>query len=489
MSSSALPRQHILGGTVRVFGAELLALPTGLVTAVFLSRQFGPSGYGLFSLAAVLIMWLEWTVASIFSKAAIKFIAEADDWMGVGAAVLRWYAATSCGAALVLWLLADSVAGVLGEPRLAGYLRLFALDIPIFNLAQAHHNILIGVGRFAERARMAAARWVTRLLLIVLLVESGWGIEGAILGSIGASVVELLVGRWHVRPPLFRASGFPVRAWLNYAVPLFLYSVVLGFYGTIGLFALKVLGGTAEQAGVYSAAQNFTIVPGILAGAFSPLLLAALARALRDDDVSRAKVLGRHAMRGVLLLLPFAGMTVALSGEAVTLVLGGSFLGAAPPLDWLIFGALALLMVAVATAQLTAAGRPGLAFGLTAAGLPCAVIGYLVAVPHWPVQGAAVATTLAALLAAIATVAGVYRIWRIAPPRGTAVRAAVICGIAYAEGALWITPGFLLLAKVAVIALSIGVAYLALGEFDSSEVRWMAERMRVLASFRRETGR
>jgi O-antigen/teichoic acid export membrane protein len=479
MNSPRVSRQHILGGTVRVFGAELLALPTGLVTAVFLSRQFGPSNYGLYSLAAVLITWLEWTITSIFSGATIKFVAEADDWMPVGGAVLRWYAVTSCAAAALLWFLAEPIGRVLGEPGLASYLRLFAIDIPIFNLGQAHRNILIGMGRFAERAWMSAARWLTRFVLIVLLVELGWSIAGAIIGSIGASILELLVGRWYVRPPLFRSSGVPVRAWLQYALPLFLYSIALGFYDRLGLFALKVLGGTAEQAGFYSAAQNLTIVPGILAAAFSPLLLAALARALRDDDMWRARFLGGNAMRGVVLLLPFAGMTVGVSREAVTLILGRAFLPAAPLLAWLIFGALALLMIGVGTAELTAAGKPRWAFGLTGVGLPFAVIGYLLAIPLLGVQGAAVATTLGTWVAALAALWGVHRVWQITPPWKTVVRAVVICALAYAEAALWTTPGLLLLLKVGVIGLSIGVAFLSLGEFNSREIGWVLGRVRA----------
>jgi O-antigen/teichoic acid export membrane protein len=479
MNSLRAPRQSILGGTVRVFGAELFALPTGLVTAVFLSRQFGPSNYGLYSLAAVLVTWLEWTLTSIFSRAAIKFIGEADDWMPVSAAVLRWYAVTSCAAAVLLGLLAEPISSLLGKPGFANYLRLFAIDIPIFSLAQAHRNILIGVGRFAERAWMSATRWLARLVLIVLLVGLGWGIAGAIIGSIGASLLELLVGRWHIRPALFQPAGFPIRTLSIYAIPLFLYSMTLGFYDKLGLFALQALGGTAEQAGFYSAAQNLTIVPSVLAAAFSPLLLAALARALHDGDVSLAQVLSRNAMRGVILLLPFAGMTVGISSEVVTLILGQPFLPAAPLLAWLIFGALALLMLSVTTAALTAAGKPQWTFGLAGVGLPFAVIGYLITIPRLTVQGAAITTTLAAWLAAFATLWGIHRVWRITPPWKTAFRAIAISALAYGESVFWATPGVLLLLKIGIIVLSIGIAFFLLGEFDASEMSGWLEKVRA----------
>jgi Na+-driven multidrug efflux pump len=95
------------------------------------------------------------------------------------------------------------------EPALTTYLRLFALDIPLFSLARAHRRILVGIGAFRQQALATASRWIARLLFIVLLVEQGLSVQGAILASIGASMVELVVGRLHVRPSLFRRSTFP----------------------------------------------------------------------------------------------------------------------------------------------------------------------------------------------------------------------------------------------------------------------------------------
>ncbi len=90
-------------------------------------------------------------------------------------------------AAGALVLLAAPLATLLGEPALRWYLRLFAVDIPIFGLAHAHRHILVGFGDFKARALGSAARWLTRLLLVALLVQLGLAITGAILGSIGGS--------------------------------------------------------------------------------------------------------------------------------------------------------------------------------------------------------------------------------------------------------------------------------------------------------------
>jgi len=135
----------------------------------------------------------------------------------------------------------------------------------------------------------------------------------------------------------------------------------------------------------------------------------------------------------------------------------------------LIFGALALVMIGVTTAILTAAGRPGWIFALTGPLLPLALVGHLVMIPRLGMVGASLVTATSAGLGAAATVLAVHRCWRILPPFGTLVRSVLICAGAYALAALWPAPGLLLACKLPVIGLLIGLAFLLLGEFSADE--------------------
>src|SRR5262245_30301322 len=188
--STAQPGRHMLDGAVRIFLAEALFPLTGVIIAAFLTRSLGPQEYGLFVLAATIIGWIEWSAASVFSRAVIKCIGETKDWQSVGTAVLRLYMIVGGGIMLLLWLVATPIAEVFKEPKLGFYLRLFACDIVLFNLAQAQRSILIGIGRFRERALVSAGRSIGRVLLIVTLVGCGFSVPGAILGFMGASLTE-----------------------------------------------------------------------------------------------------------------------------------------------------------------------------------------------------------------------------------------------------------------------------------------------------------
>ena len=86
LTPATLPAKGAFAG----FGAELLLIPTGLVTIAVLSRELGPAAYGMFALLVSLISWLCWLSTSILARTAVRVVSEADDWQSVAAMVLRW---------------------------------------------------------------------------------------------------------------------------------------------------------------------------------------------------------------------------------------------------------------------------------------------------------------------------------------------------------------------------------------------------------------
>lgn len=472
-SSAHHPARHLADGTVRSLLAEALILPTGLITVAFLTRRLGPQAFGLFTLAAAVVAWIEWSINAVFSRATIKLVGEVEDWRPVGSTVMRLQLATSGGATVLVWLLAGYLAALFAEPVLATYLRLFALDIPFFTLARVHRQILIGIGEFQRPALATAGRWIGRLVLIVVLVELGLSVQGAILGSIGASIVELAIGRVYVRPSFSDRASLPPRRVWDYAVPLSLFALSLRLFDRLDLFALKVMGGTAVQAGIYGAAQNLSLLPGIFALSLSPLLLSELGRTLRAGDGASARAMGRNAMRLVIGLLPFAGLIAGAAPEIVSLVFGVMFLPAAPLLSLLIFAALAFAMISVATAILTAAGKPGWSFAVAGPLPPLALVGHLLLIPRLGAIGAALVATVTAGLGALGAVAAVYRLWRVLPPVWTLYRSLLVCGCVYALAVFWPAQGLMVVLKLSLAGFMIGLFYFFLGEFTPREIDLM----------------
>lgn len=452
-----------------MFAAEALIFPTGLVTSAFLTRNLGAEGYGLFSLAAMLVAWIEWTLAALFTKPTIRSVRLAADWKPLGTRILHLDLAAGVSAMAALWLFAPALAEVLNAPRLAGPLRLFAVDIPIFTYVAVHRSMLTGLGAFGLRATAVATRWMARLVLILLLVGAGLSVTGAILASIGASLAELVVARRYDRAPLLAWPRVSTQPFLAYAWPLFLAALATHVYKEIDLFALKALGGTLAETGFYAGARNLSIVTSVFTAAFSPLLLATLSRLMRDGDTEHARDMGRDSVRLILLLVPFAALVAGAPGEIVRLVLGDGFAPAGPLLAWLIFAGLAGALVAVGNTILIAGSRPRWALALALPLVPLAILGHLYAIPRWGPIGAAGVTTLTGCLGGAASLAAVHRAWSILPPAASVARSAGLALAAYLVASTWATPGWTVVLKLAAVSTAIPLVFLVMGEFTPRE--------------------
>lgn len=453
-----------------MFLAGLLFPLTGIITAAFLTRRLGPEGYGLLVLSATIVVWIEMCINSFFARATIKFVAEAEEWRSIGVTVSRLHFLAGVSGALLLALLAFPLAVFLNEPVLASYLCLYSLHIPLTGLAHGYQNILVGIGHYRQKAVSSAGHWLARLVLILVLVEMGLSVEGAILGSIGASLVEIAISRRYVGLPFFGHAMFPSLKFWNVGFILFLSGMSLNSYGSLGLVMLKTFGGTAQEVGMYGAAQNLAILPGILSMALGPLLFSTLSRMLSTGEADQAKAIGRTTMRLVLGLLPLAAMVSGAASEIVTLFFGQPFEPAAPLFALLIWGAVAFVMISVLMTIVTAARPPRLTLMLSAPLVPLALAGYWVMIPRFGGLGAAFVTALCSWLGAVTIVLVVYRLWSIFPPMGTLWRSVVISVLAYALAVIWPTTGLLLLSKLAFIGIVILLGYLILREFSSEEI-------------------
>ncbi len=471
---SALPvrlGRHTLTGGAKVLLAELLAVPTMLATAALLTRTLGPEIYGLLTLSASLIVMVEWTITALFSRATVKLIGDADDWRPLGAAIVRRNLLMGVGAGLALVLAAGPVAAWLGEPRLVPLLRLFALDVPASCLAQSHRHILIGLGRFTQRAWCGATRWLARLVLIFLLVELGLSVQGAILGGIGASLTEIVVARRFVRPALLKPARAPLAGFWGYALPLLVSAVGLRLYDRIDLFALKAMGGTAALAGNYGAAQNLVSLFSLLAGVISPLVLSSLTRSLRAGDDAQAREMARQVMRIVLWALPFCGLVSGAAPAVVTLAFGRQFPVAAPVLSVLFFAGAGVLMISATNTALIAAGLPGRSLALTLPLPLLSLAGQLLVIPRFGPVGAAAVTTGCALVGGAAGVIAVHQVWRILPPAATVARSLALCAMSYALARIWPAGGAMLLVKGAAIGAAVILGAVTLREFTAADVK------------------
>jgi len=480
--AGARPRWLMFDGTVRSFLAEALLVPTAFILVAYLTRRFGPDGYGLYALTYAIVVAVAWTTTSLLSRATVKLVGDAEDWRPIGAAVLRVYLVCGLVEALALSLGAEPVAALFGEPALAPCLRVFAWELLLSAAVSAHRGIAIAIGLFRLRAAASAIYWITRLALIVLFVELGFSIEGALFGALCASALHLALYRWSVRQAVFTRAGIHARALLTYAQPLAVAALSIGFFGYVDFFATKILGGTMAETGFFGAARNLASGPRVLAISFAPLLLSTLTRVQASGDEDAARGIGRDALRVMFGFLPLVGIAAATAPELVTLLLGNAFAQAVPLLTLLLIAELGLFMVSVSSVIMLAAGQPRLTLHVGVAMLTLAIIGHAIVVPRFGGVGAASVTATFASLGAAASMYLAARAWGLALPGRTFLRGIALIPPFYVIATLP-TPGFWVIPKLAVLVALVPLAFALLGEFDADE------RARLIETVRRTLAR
>lgn len=460
-------------GTLQGFLASSLSLPTGIITAAFLSRILGPVNYGTLTVAASIVIWIEGAITMGFSRAAVKFVAEAEDWRSVSSRFLQAQLIISIGAAIILVVIAPILASWLNTTELSTYLRLFSLGIPFTALFNIHQSFLVGRGFFGSRAFLVATYWLSRMLLIFLFVRLWPSVTSAITALIVSYVLVLIGSRFFINPNLLGDSDFSFRNLWDFALPLFFYAIGISLFNRMDLFFVKGLAGTAPAAGFYSAAQNLTIVPYLFMASLSPLLLSKLTQLCSLDQKDSAKAMFQKAIRLTFLLLPFGGMAAGSAREVVLIIYGQSFASSAQILGILIFAAIGISMIVVSSSALIAADRPELTFYLI---LPIVVLAFgahFVFVPRFGSIGAAIVTTCLSWLGACCYILTVYVIWGVGLSIYTIIRSITICVLAYALALKWQTPGLLLLLKLPLISMFIITTIILLGEFSGDEMGFL----------------
>ena len=370
-----------------------------------------------------------------------------------------------------VWLLAAPLSVLLNEPDLVLYLRICAVDIPILCLGQAYRNVLLGMGNYKGGAVARAGRWIARMCLVVVLVEAGLSITGALFGVIGSSGVELWLSRRYLGSSmLVKQPQVPIPI-QRYGALLFVSSLCLICVNGMDLFMLKILGGTATQAGIYSAAQSLSLLPGLFSWTFSSLLLATLSRQLADGQLERARELARDAMRVALWLVPVAAIIAGAAPEIVRVVFGSAFVTAGPLLALLIVGAVANVMMMVSLTVMTAAGLPARTVMFTAPLVPLALGGHLLLIPRLGQQGAALVTSRNFLTWCVCRRRGrVHALWKVWPPIGSFLRSLVVALVVGAAALLWPTSGLFVFAKLIVLGMISLLGYWWIGEFRQGEI-------------------
>ncbi len=406
--------RHLSGSILSVGASRGASLLSVALTSVVLAWIIGPAGIGTYAISQALLFVFTVLVELGLPQALAYYVARGE-WGGERPA----YGVIGACFALAL----PGCAGMLGAYAL------FGTSLPRIDLAMA---LALTVAlpfsllwRVVPQSALAQERFETFGLLdsslaLLLLPTS---ILGAVLGGtegavIGLSVATIasggLIASWFVANSrrMNFSDGPPVeaRAVLGFGLPAWGSELLMQLNLRVDLILVGVYAGT-DDAGVYSVALSATSIAWMIMAAFS---ISALPRSARLDARAGERLMERgeqnakdaRTTRHAVLFAPAIGLTVLLLLVIGVPIFYGLKFDRSIWLGVILLpGSLLLGIGMVAVAILLGRRHTGSVMAICLQVVPATVIAYLLAVPTYGANGAAVvsSTSYAAFSILVAT--------------------------------------------------------------------------------------
>jgi O-antigen/teichoic acid export membrane protein len=362
-----------------------------VLSVSILSRLLGQLGYAVTNRMQVRGLKLEELVHRAFAIGAVL------GGLGMGA-IIGWgmvtpgiglTLATIAACALIPTIIWQCICGVLlGIGR-----------VRLWNVIQTLPPVLTGLG----------------MLLIVAGLHGG--LRGAVLAWTLAHVVTavyaLVATRNVWQPlPLRRLLEFFNRPLAQLALTMGAVQVVNLISYRIELFVLDRDRGIG-QVGVYSIAVQTAEMLWLVAGAIAT---AVTAPCLHDAEEQAASLIARSAAKALAYTAIVAVAVGAIAPYLISPLLGHSFAGATQPLRLLLPGIVVYAPVTILIVYLSVRhGKPRLSLAVSVVGMIVTLAAALVLIPRHGASGAALASTIGYVAAAVLAWAFLQRVARTVP--------------------------------------------------------------------------
>jgi len=395
-----------LGSRFRAeFTARVLAMISGTILIVILSRLLNPDGYGLLFLAISVL-----GVANLFSKlgigrSAARYISEYKETdPGQIPHILRFTLLfnllTITVVSIAVLLSYRHISELIGEPNLAPFLLIGILYIVFSTLTKLVRSILQGFENIEIGALIYAIDRVSRLFFAIGLVFLGYGALGALVGYVLSFICASSIGLFYIYFRHYRTnkpgkiSSNLRRRIVEYTVPLTATSVASVLDKHIDTILVGFFLNPAAVGFYTIGKQVLTVMMTPMAALRTTLSPTYKSQKEIGKEETATKLYEEGLYHGLLLYIPGAAGLIILTEPFVELVFGNEYLGAVPILQVLAIYAVLQSVTSLTSEGLDFLGRArerSIVLGITAV---LNVFLNIIFIPQFGVVGAAIATII-----------------------------------------------------------------------------------------------
>ena len=367
-----------------------MALPTGLISAAFLTRNLGLELYGLIGVVMAAVGPIAFIAASVFGmRSGVKIMAEASDKLAAASALYKASILIGLIGMLGFALAAPLIADVLNQHDIVLALRIASAEILLLTVVRTHRDALIAMGLFTWSGLAAGIFHIVRLAVIGVMITLGFGIETVMCAIVAGRLAEM-IWCWIKLPiPLRQSYQLITKENSRIVAPTFLNGLCRRIMGSIDLLMLAALGASNPMISLFSAAKMLALMPLATAPVFNPGILSALAQAHKNANHAGEAALIEGAWRLISVLCALSLLAVGCADAFMTVIFGDNFSDGGILLSLLLLGAVGILCIDLISSEMIAKDKPQIPLYVSVAMLAFSAPAYYLAVPAFGAIGAA----------------------------------------------------------------------------------------------------
>lgn len=408
------------------FAGDVFKKIFGFLIVAVITRLVSPGIYGLFVLATSLVLLVQTLAGAGLPKAVDYFVpqhlhdGDTERAQRVVATVIALVVGLSTVVAVGVVYSRHAVAEIFGEPSLAFALLLLSVTLPMLAVYRVVLAGFSAVKQLQYRVYTRnIVRPVVRFVVTVVLLLTGYGLVGLLVGYIVGLFAAILVGAALFVRNVPQLVGRPNRftsptPLLAYSAPLAIAGLIYVILGQIDYFVLGVFA-SADEVGIYRVAYMLAANLLIFFAAISPVFKPLVAEVRHNDDAVEDRY--RTATRWVAgLTLPVAIVLGLGGGVYLGLIFTEQYTVAALAVTFLSVGYLVNVVCGGPDGPLLQGlGYSRVVFFNTVLLLGTNLVLSILLVPPFGITGAAMATATALVVTGIANVSEAYLLRSIHP--------------------------------------------------------------------------
>jgi len=404
---------------LETYGTRLLVVAVTFTTAIVVARELGPTGRGLYAVAATLgaigaqFGNLGLHASNIYYVSKDRTLLPALVGNTLTVVLLACVVASLSGIGLVLWPKLSPIHGTL--------LLLALASVPVGLAYLLIQGLLLGLNEVRAYNSIECAGKILALVLVgILALLHG----GTVELYFGMTLLPVLVTFLWALLRLRRGSAEPPKlslAVFRQSIGIGFRAYTIAFFGfllmRIDLLMVKYMLG-ATEAGYYSISQvlaeNTMMFPVVVGLLLFPKLSAT------KEKEEKVRLANKAVLVTAALMLPVVLIAAFAAGPIISIAFGRNFLPAVAPFAWLMPGTYFLGIETVMVQLLNSEGFPPIIVAAWIADTIVNVAANFWAIPRYGITGASAVSSVCYFLIFLIVSAVVWK-------RNYAQRPAAVC--------------------------------------------------------------